>query len=301
MTQKNSNLIKGTYIGISPFDEAPRIGALRTFLYIYVYARKYNIPVYIKSDDTNPNGRDNDNFNNQISILNGLGATFTETELHYFQNSIIHQSKNNEIYEIYLNKLIEAKVTSEKDGLISLDVQLLANKLNVEILKINDLLKNRIFFNFQNSGYTFIPLYSLSNSRFFFHIPCVVDEELMGVSVSIRGEDKISVAPIHDLLRVFFEMHEIEYLHLPLLLNPDTGKRIKGPQYSILEFLSIYPKEVIISYLLESGCNINNKHFWDLDSFINIFDFSMLKKQSGFYNHQYIEKLNVIRTKNLIQ
>lgn len=280
----------GTYIGISPFNEFMRIGSLRTFLYIYSFARKYDMPVYLKCDDTNLSSINNDYLLKQFSILNDFGVNLIEKELNYFEESIIYQSKNTKIYLDYLNQLIENGVTSEKDGLISLDIKVVINKNRIQKLKINDLLKNNIYFDLENSGYSFIPLYSKSEKRFLFHIPCVIDEYLMGISVSIRGEDKISVAPIHDLLRILFKIPPVQYIHLPLLLNPSTNKRIKGDDYSVDKFISKYSKKVLLCYLLGSGYSKKDK-FWDINNFITEFDYHYLKRSSGFFKWKDIDNI----------
>jgi glutamyl-tRNA synthetase len=282
-----------TYLGISPFKESMGIGPMRTFLYIYSFARKYDMSAYIKCDDTNFNSRNNNFLLKQLSVLNDFGVKLTKEELNYFESSIIYQSKNDKIYLNYLNKLIKNGMTSEKDGLVSLDIKAFINKSGIRTLKINDLLKNNIYFNIENSGYSFIPLYSKTDKHFLFHIPCVVDEYLMDISISIRGEDKISIAPIHDMLRILFDIPPIQYLHLPLLLDFSTKKRLRGGDYLVDKFVSKYPKEVILSYLLSSGYNKVEK-FWNIDNFIDKFDYHLIKKSSGFFKWDDINDISKI-------
>ncbi len=271
------------YIGISPSKQSLRIGEFRTHMYTYAYARHNNIPVYIKCDDTNPDSRVRSNFKKIIDEINRLGLKFSASELSYWENSIIYQSKNTELYKKFLLILEKMGVTSELNGLISLDFQKSIN-LIANNIQGGDILRRSTKFDLYNTGYKYIPLYLLSEDRFLFHLPCVVDEHIMGTTVSIRGEDKISLMPIHDVLRALLNFTKIQYLHLPLLLMPDSNKRVKGEQYSLKILLKKYPQNKLISYLLKSGYRLEGKNLIDLDQFISKFNITKIKKISSRFN-----------------
>jgi glutamyl/glutaminyl-tRNA synthetase len=256
-----------------------------------VYARKYNLNFYIKCDNTNPESRNNDYFERHISTLNDFGINLEENEKKYYKGGIIYQSEMSKKYLYYLDILIDMGVTSEKDGLISLDFNSLIESLDISSIKIKDILKHKINFNLNNSGYRYIPLYSKEQKRFLFHIPCVVDEYLMNISVSVRGEDKISVSPIQDTLRKVLGFNEIEYLHLPLLLDGNNNKRLKGEEYTVSKIVSKYGEEVVLLYLLQSAYNKPIKSN-NLQDFIKEFDYRFIKKKSGYFRY---EDLNFIQ------
>jgi len=288
---KYNNEKGSTYIGISPFNKNIRLGALRTFLYTFLFARKYSLNLYIKCDDTNPDSQNQDNFKKQIDFLESFGVVLNNNEKTYYNNKIIHQSENKEVYLGYLDKLIELDVTSEKEGLISLDIIKATDKINKKSFKINDILKHKINFDLVKSGYSFIPLYIKHEDRFLFHIPCVVDEYIMNTEVAIRGEDKIPISPVHDLLRILFDFNPVKYLHLPVILDKNTNKRLKGDQYSIDEFLKVFSEKTLKKYLISSAYS-KPVSFQTLKDFLDVFDYKNIKKKSGFFEYRDIEKYN---------
>ena len=281
-----------TFLGISPFHPTPSLGPLRTELYIYVFARKYSGDVYLKSDDTNPRGQSEEYFQSHIDILKECGCSFLDKEQTYFNGDIIFQSKNKEIYREYFSKLEKDQLVSEKNRLVSLDIQALGKHVGVSDLVVNDILKGEINFNVAKSGYSYIPLYSVDSDRFFFHLTTVVDEEIMGINLLMRGEDKISVAPIHDLIRTYFQMKIPDYLHLPLLMDASTGKRQRGEEYLLERMLKDFPLQVLVVYALQSGYLLSKgEKFSDLQSFIDIFDYKKIKKKSGNFVSTDLEKI----------
>jgi glutamyl-tRNA synthetase len=84
-----------------------------------------------------------------------------------------------------------------------------------------------------------------------YHLANVVDDHLMGITHVIRGEEWISSTPKHVLLYQLFGWEAPEFIHLPLLRNPDKSKlsKRKNPT-SILYYqrAGILP-EALINYL----------------------------------------------------
>ncbi len=281
-----------TFIGISPFYATPSLGPLRTELYIYALARRYGGNVYLKCDDTNPKGQNLEHFYSHIDILKECGCFFLKDETTYFRNGVIFQSRNKELYHDYLSKLVADGLTSEKNGLVSLDVQTLAKHVGISELTVNDILKGKILFNIPKSGYSFIPLYSIDSDRFFFHLTTVVDEEIMDINLLMRGEDKISVAPIHDLMRHYFHINIPNYLHLPLLMDASTGKRLRGPEYFLENMLNNFSMQTIVAYAIQSGYLFNKREaVVDLQEFIRVFDYRKIKKKSGNFHLSELNKI----------
>ncbi|MGB3921974.1 MAG: glutamate--tRNA ligase family protein [Minisyncoccia bacterium] len=279
-----------TYIGISPFNSSPRMGGLRTMLYTYVFTRHNNGLIYLKSDDTNPGSRIKDNYYSQVKFLNACGLNFESNELKNPSGSSIFQSENSTVYTEYLNKLVDCGLTSEKDSLVSLDIRAIIDYLKLKNITIHDLLRGDINFKADRLGYEYIPLYSRSKKRFFFHLPTIIDESIYGTTLLIRGEDKISTAPIHEILKKFFLLEKQDYLHLPLLLDKSTNKRIKSDNYLVSEMVKKYPTPVVVAYLLLSGYRSRRFKYVSLSEFTEDFNYHKLKKQSGkFYEEDLIK------------
>ena len=279
---------QGTYIGISPHSSL-HIGSVRTFLYVYSFARKNHMPVYLRCDDTNKDRGESSNLEHLIHQLEDFGVEFDYNELHYWNSSIIYQSRNTDIYKQFLSKLVEMDVTSELGGLISLDITKVLGLLGNIRISMADLIKHSTTFNLSACGYKFIPLFSLTKDRFLFHIPCIVDEDLMGISVSIRGEDKIPLVCIHDTLRILLGLRPVQYLHLPILLDRITQKRLRGEQYFIDKILTRFDKNSVLNYLLKSGYRTEKLSFKNLHEFMRDFDHKLIKKSSNYFDENEIK------------
>lgn len=272
------------YIGISPKKQSLRIGEFRTFLYIYAYARHFKLPVYIRCDDTSPESRNEKNLWIMFNEMKEFGLIFFDIELHYWNNSILYQSKNTQLYKEYLSILEKKGLLSELNGLVSLDFNKAVSIINDDIKFGKDILRRSTSFNLKKSGYSYIPIYSKTGDRFLFHLPCVVDEYLMNTEIAIRGEYQISLMPIHNILRYLLGLPQISYLHTPLLLLPESNKRINSEEYSLKEFQKKYPTQKIISYLLKSGYRKDYRGPLSLGDFIQDFNIEKIKKVSNRFN-----------------
>jgi glutamyl-tRNA synthetase len=88
-----------------------------------------------------------------------------------------------------------------------------------------------------------------------YHLANVVDDHLMEITHVIRGEEWINSAPKHILLYQYFGWDLPEFIHLPLLRNPDKSKlsKRKNPT-SILYYQRMgYLPEAMLNYLGRMG------------------------------------------------
>ena len=60
-----------------------------------------------------------------------------------------------------------------------------------------------------------------------YHLACVVDDELMGVSHVIRGQEHLINSPKHVALQRALGFRTPTYAHLPLIMNPEGSKMSK--------------------------------------------------------------------------
>ncbi len=59
-----------------------------------------------------------------------------------------------------------------------------------------------------------------------YHLANVVDDQLMGITHVIRGEEWLPSAPLHVLLYDYFKWERPVFAHLPLLLRPDGNGKL---------------------------------------------------------------------------
>ena len=84
-----------------------------------------------------------------------------------------------------------------------------------------------------------------------YHLAVVVDDHLMKISHVIRGEEWITSAPKHLVLYEAFGWEPPQYMHLPLLLNPDGSKMSKRKNPTSVEYYrrAGYAPEALLNYL----------------------------------------------------
>ncbi len=110
-----------------------------------------------------------------------------------------------------------------------------------------------------------------------YHLACVVDDELMGISHVIRGEEWINSVPKHLLLYEYLGWESPVYAHLPLLRNDDANKtklsKRKNPT-SINYFRRAgYLPEAMLNFLALMGVSrAEGEEKFSLDEFIADFE-----------------------------
>lgn len=72
-----------------------------------------------------------------------------------------------------------------------------------------------------------------------YHFASVVDDHLMEISHVIRGEEWLSSTPKHMILYEAFEWTPPQFVHLPLLHNPEGGKLSKRQDDAGLDFFKV--------------------------------------------------------------
>jgi glutamyl-tRNA synthetase len=108
-----------------------------------------------------------------------------------------------------------------------------------------------------------------------YHLANVVDDRLMGVTHVIRGEEWISSLPKHVLLYEAFGWECPEFIHMPLLRNPDKSKlsKRKNPTSVTWYRQAGYLPEAVLNYLGMMGYTLpDGREMFTLEDFSASFD-----------------------------
>ncbi len=125
-----------------------------------------------------------------------------------------------------------------------------------------------------------------------YHLAVVVDDNAMGVTHIIRGEEWISSVPKHLILYGWFEFAKPVYCHLPLILNSDKSKLSKRQgDVAVEDYLKKgYLPEALMNFVALLGFNPGgDREIYSLEELIQIFDVKKLNKSGAVFN---IDKLN---------
>jgi glutamyl-tRNA synthetase len=168
-----------------------------------------------------------------------------------------------------------------------------------ENIKFNDLIKGEFDFSpFEIDSFVILrkdytPTYNFA---------CAIDDMLYDISLVIRGEDHLSNTPkqIHVRNSLGYDK-EIEYAHLPIILNEEGKKLSKREKHASVKWLleEGFLPEAIANYLILLG-NSFEKEVFTLQEAIEFFDLKKISKAPAkfdieklkFLNKEHMKKLN---------
>ncbi len=236
------------------------VGSLRTALYNYLFAR-HNIGKFIlRIEDTDQNRIVKGAVDNLLNVLKWTGLDYDEGPDKETGSASYYQSKRLEIYQRYINILIDKgfaypcfcdnerleQMRSEQiargedpryDGhcrsINSIDAKKrmrtnpYITRMKIpsgETVIVDDIIRGKVSFKTD-----FLDEQVLLKSDGFptYHFANVVDDHLMKISHVIRGEEWLPSTPKHILLYKMFDWKIPKFAHLPLLLNANRSKLSK--------------------------------------------------------------------------
>jgi len=128
-----------------------------------------------------------------------------------------------------------------------------------------------------------------------YHLANVVDDHLMGITHVIRGEEWVPSTPKHMLLYQAFGWELPEFIHLPLLLNPDGSKLSKRKNPTSIDYYreAGFLPEALLNYLgLMSYSRPDQVEKFTLDEFISDFDIDRISLGGSIFDLQKLRWLN---------
>ena len=264
------------------------IGTARTALFNYLFAKSHNGEVVFRCEDTDSERSKREFEDEIIEGLNWLGI--------YWDNTVVRQSERKDIYTKYIDTLIgEGKAyiseeVSKKD--ISQTVSVVRLKNPGTVITFTDSIRGDITFDTTELG-DFVIARSVTDPLY--HLTVVVDDELMGVTHVLRGEDHISNTPRQILIQEALGFERPTYGHLPLILAPDRSKMSKRHgAVAIHEYknMGILP-DAILNYLALLGWNPGtDQEIFTLDELVSIFTINKVQKGGAIFNLEKLLWLN---------
>jgi glutamyl-tRNA synthetase len=254
-----------------------------------LFAKKHGGKMVFRSEDTDKTRSTKEFEDEIIEGLKWLGLNWDNEE-------IVRQSERAPIYRDYLEKIIEngnAYISKEESknnpGQM---VEVIRLKNPNKIITFNDLIRGDITFDTTELGDVVIAR-SLDDALY--HFTVVVDDELMGVTHVIRGEDHISNTPRQILIQEALGFSRPVYAHLPLILAPDRSKMSKRHgAVSVSSYRDMgYTKEAIINYLALLGWNPGtDQELFTLEELIKTFDVANIQKSGAVFDIKKFDWFN---------
>jgi len=254
-------------VRFAPSPTGPlHIGGVRTALYDYLFAKKYNGDHILRIEDTDsqrfvPGAEDY-----IIQSLTWMGITFDEGPHKGGKYGPYRQSERKDIYKRYVDQLLEndsayiafdtpeeleAKRAAVPNFQYDASTRLsMRNSLTLsseetkalmevgtpytvririepgQMIRVSDLIRGEIIVN--SSIIDDKVLYKSSDGLPTYHLANIVDDHLMEITHVIRGEEWLPSAPLHVILYRYFGWEDTQpaFAHLPLLLKPEGNGKL---------------------------------------------------------------------------
>lgn len=311
---------------ITRFPPSPtgflHVGGLRTALYNYLFAKKNNGKFFLRIEDTDQERKVEGAAENLEKILKEF-SLYWDNKAPMVQSLRLSKYKQvaeqlvaqDKAYYCFCSKerLDECRKEQQKnnqptmyDGAcIKLSKEEINQKLKAKenhvirfkMIKVGhtefkDLVRGKVVF--ENK---LIDDQVIIKSDGFptYHLASVVDDNEMGVSHVIRGEEWLSSTPKHIAIYKALNYDIPEFAHLPLLLNADKSKLSKRQgDVAVEDYLKKgYLKEALLNFVLLLGWNPKtDQEIFSLKEMIDSFDIEKVNKAGAVFNTEKLDWLN---------
>ncbi len=288
----------------SPTGEI-HIGALRTLLYNYAFAKHNNGKFILRIEDTDrkryvPGAQDRILADIKAYGLSWDEGPFVQTErLEIYQEHIQKLLDKGYAYYCFCsaNRLKELKTKYDRHCL-NLSQEEVEQKIknkepfvirlkmpDNEIITFKDAIRGDISFNTKDLDDQVL---IKSDGIPTYHFAVVVDDHLMNVSHVLRGDEWISSTPKQILLYRYLDWKPPIFAHLTALLDPTHKGKMSKRSGSVFarQFLDDgYLPEAVLNYLMLLGWNPGtDQEIFSLKEFIKIFSLEHLHKSQPVFD-----------------
>ncbi len=329
------NKIIRTRMAPSPTGDV-HIGTLRTGLYAYAFAKKFNGKFIIRIEDTDQKRLVSGAADRTLKVFKDFGLKYDEGPDVGGPFGPYVQTKRLEIYQKYIQQLIdqghayycfcsESRLTEVRT------IQKAAKKipkydrhcLHLTSDEIKEKIKNKtpyvvrmkipdhqtVVFKDLIRGEIKINTDDLddqvlikSNGIPTYHFAVVVDDHLMEISHIIRADEWISSTPKHILLYQYFNWEIPQIAHLTVLLDPSHPGKMSKRYGSVFaqQFLDEgYLPDALLNFLMLLGWNPGtNREIFSLEEFINEFSLEHLHKKAAIFDRKKLDYFNGLYIRN---
>ena len=252
------------------------IGGVRTALFNYIFAKKYNGTFLVRIEDTDKE-RSKDQYID--AIMDGLNWIGLNPD-----NKPIKQSERFNVYKEEALRLVEAGKAYKDEGAIRLKIKKDGNTL------VKDLVYGEI--EFPNKELDDLVILRSDESPTY-HFCNVIDDNHQNVSHIIRGEDHLPNTPKQIQIVNALGYKGFKYIHLPLVLGEDRKRLSK--RHAATDLMSYkeegYLPEAVLNMLAKLGWSNTTEDIFTVEELIKIFEVQDIQKAGAVFD---VERLNFV-------
>ncbi len=139
-----------------------------------------------------------------------------------------------------------------------------------------------------------------------YHLACVVDDELMGITHVLRGQEHLMNTPKHVAIQRALGFATPRYAHLPIIFNMNGSKMSKRdkekaikrgetpPEIEVHDFRAAgYLPEAIVNFIALLGWNPgDNRERFSLDELVSLFSVDRIGKANAKFDREKLIAFN---------
>jgi glutamyl-tRNA synthetase len=290
------------------------IGGVRTAIYSYLFAKKHSGEFKLRIEDTDLERSTKESVDVILSGLRLLGIEWDGDEV--YQSSMFKTHKDIALNLVEQGKAYLAYDTKEELELMREEARASGKafvyryneksthkrdgvnpvvRMRVEDGKkiiVNDLVKGAVEFDTDNIE-DFIILRPDGNSTFLF--ACACDDEKMGVTHVIRGDDHLSNTPKQILVFKARGISEPHYGHIPLI-HDTSGQKLSKRRgaASVEEYINLgFLPKALLNYLLKLGWSCGEKEYFTKEEMIQLFDIAKVVSSPARFDIDKLLSVNL--------
>jgi glutamyl-tRNA synthetase len=283
MTESKKNEV------VTRFPPSPtgnfHIGAARTALFNWLYAKHHNGRVVLRFEDTDKERSDKKYAENIKSGLEWLGIDY---------DGPYWQSERTDIYKGYIEQMLESGAAylsdeSEKEG--GRD-EVIRFKNPNKIITFKDMIRGEISVDTSDLG-DFVIAKSVDEPLY--HLAVVIDDHEMGITHVMRGNEHIANTPRQLLLLEAMDVPSPKYAHIPLILGDDgkkLSKRHGATSLDVYKEMGVLP-EGMINYLALLGWHpSDDQEIFNPSELIDAFSIDRVQKSPATFSEEKLRWVN---------
>ncbi|MBD3243474.1 MAG: glutamate--tRNA ligase [Chitinivibrionales bacterium] len=306
------------------------VGAARTALFDYLYARHMDGTFILRIEDTDRSRLDENALGEILASLRWLGLDWDEGPEVGGPCGPYVQSERTDLYRKHVNMLLESgrayrcfcsperlrelreQQEKSKDTRVGYDrkcrgispeqSQRMADEGTPYVIRFvmpdnrgvsfDDIVRGRIEYRTDVLEDTVL----LKSDGFpTYHLANVVDDYHMRISHVLRGEEWIASTPLHLLMYEAFGWDPPRFAHVPVILSPDGGKlsKRKGAA-SVMDFQRAgFLPDAMVNFLALVGWSPgDDRERMSRDELIQAFELKRVNPKAAVFDEQKLEWLN---------
>ena len=279
------------------------LGTARTALFNYLFAKKHNGTFIVRFEDTDKKRSEKKYEKDILASMQWMGMD---------PDIIERQSERTHIYQTYIANMLEAGTAYRskepaKDNPEE-EIEIIRFKNTHTDITFTDSIRGEITTDISNLGNFVI---ARNDSEPLYHLAVVIDDQEMGVTHIIRGDDHISNTARQIALIRAIQGTIPAYTHIPLLHSTDGGKLSKRKHAVSIQAYKEegYLSEAMINYLALLGWSPkNDAEIFSPQELTTAFDLEGIQKQKAifdekklrWFNKQYIKQMSDTQWQKLV-